>query len=97
MDLQPSTNPLGSPMLPNAPIGNMFQPNDAEVKIPELGKKREITFVRPHQPLDETHPQFTSTYFIPISNGYPDVRQRKRRTSPGRVATHNQPAKMPKL
>jgi len=96
MELPPSTNPLGGPVLPNAPIGNMSQPNDAEVKIPELGKKREVHVIQPHQKLDHNYPRFSSTFFLPIKDGYPEAKQRKRQSSPGRVAVHP-PPKLPKF
>lgn len=92
--LVPSNNLLGSPVIPNAPINRMIQTNDAEVKIPVLGKKREVHVLKPHQPLDHNYPRFSSTFFIPIASGYP--RPRKRQTSPGRVAVHP-PPKLPKF
>ena len=92
--LQPSTNPLGSPVISNSPVNSLIQTNDAEVKIPELGKKREVHVIKPHQKLDHNYPRFSSTFFIPIASGYP--RPRKRQTSPGRVAVHP-PPKLPKF
>ena len=62
MELNPSNNPLGSPMLPNAPVGNMFQPNDAEVKIPELGKKVAVRVVT-GVPKVKNHPSFNKYHF----------------------------------
>ena len=36
--LPPSTNLLGNPVLANAPLKSLIKINDANVKIPDLGK-----------------------------------------------------------
>ena len=65
MELPPSNNPLGGPVFPNGPIGNMFQPNDAQVKIPELGKKVEVRVVT-GVPKVKSHPSFNTYHFKSI-------------------------------
>ena len=42
MELPPSNNPLGGPVFPNGPIGNMFEPNDAHWPA-RLASRRENT------------------------------------------------------
>jgi len=62
MELPPSNNPLGGPVFPNGPIGNMFQPNNSNVQIPELGKKVRLQVVT-GRPKVTSHPTFNMYHF----------------------------------
>jgi len=72
--LEPSTNPLGSPVISNSPVESLIQTNDAEVKIPVLGVK-----IRPTKRIgkwtrvrfSQSHPTFHNRHFQPINDGYP--------------------------